>query len=180
MSENKVQAGRCLFDCARHPCCIFIITRFISNEVFPGGVSGKEPTCQCRKPKIRGFDLWVGKIPWRRTWQPTSVFLLWQSHGQRSLAGYGPWGRRVGHNWSNLAQPSTHTGSPKRVRNFVFLVYYIPSTLEPCLVQSKHSINIYWVNEWKNIFWLELKSVNLIWQSELAALLISKMGFPVA
>ena len=38
-----------------------------------------------------GFDPWVGKIPWRRKWQPTTVVLLEKSHGQRSLAGYRPW-----------------------------------------------------------------------------------------
>ena len=43
----------------------------------------------CRTP---GFDPWVGKIPWRRAWQPTPLFLLGKSHGQRSLAGYDPWG----------------------------------------------------------------------------------------
>ena len=37
---------------------------------------------------------WVGKIPWRSKWQPTPVFLPGESHGQRSLAGYGPWGRK--------------------------------------------------------------------------------------
>ena len=42
---------------------------------------------------------WVGKIPWRRKWQPTAVFLLGKSHGQRNLAGDSLWGRRkVGHN----------------------------------------------------------------------------------
>ena len=35
-----------------------------------------------------GFDPWVGKIPWRRAWQPTPVFLPGESHGERSLAGY--------------------------------------------------------------------------------------------
>ena len=38
------------------------------------------------------FDPWVGKIPWRRAWQPTPVFLPGKSHGQRSLMGYSPWG----------------------------------------------------------------------------------------
>ena len=38
------------------------------------------------------FDSWVGKIPWRRKWQPTPVFLPGKSHGQRSLVGYSPWG----------------------------------------------------------------------------------------
>ena len=36
-------------------------------------------------------DPWVGKIPWRRKWQPTPVFLPGEFHGQRSLAAYSPW-----------------------------------------------------------------------------------------
>ena len=37
-----------------------------------------------------GFDPWVGKIPWRRAWQPTPVFLPGGSHRQKNLAGYSP------------------------------------------------------------------------------------------
>ena len=55
----------------------------------PRWLSGKESTCQCRRHR---FDPWVGKIPWRRKWQPTPVFLPGESHGQRSLVGYSPWG----------------------------------------------------------------------------------------
>ena len=40
------------------------------------------------------FNPWVEKIPWRRAWQPAPVFLPGKSHGQRSLAGYSPWGRK--------------------------------------------------------------------------------------
>ena len=58
---------------------------------FLGGTSGKEPACHCRRCRRRGFDPWVGKIPWRRAWQPTPVFLPGELHGQRSLAGYSPW-----------------------------------------------------------------------------------------
>ena len=54
---------------------------------FPGGASGKEPTCQGRRS---GFDPWVKKITCRKVWQPTPVFLPGESHGQRSLAGYSP------------------------------------------------------------------------------------------
>ena len=57
---------------------------------FPGGSSGKEPTCQCWRHKRSGFDPWVGKVPWRRAWQPTLVFLSGESSGQRSLVDYGP------------------------------------------------------------------------------------------
>ena len=41
-----------------------------------------------------GFDSWVGKIPWRRKWQPTPNPLPGKSHGRRSLVGYSPWGRK--------------------------------------------------------------------------------------
>ena len=41
-----------------------------------------------------GFNPWVGKIPWKREWQPTPIFLLGEFHGQRSLAGYSPWGHK--------------------------------------------------------------------------------------
>ena len=41
---------------------------------FPSGASGKEPTCQCRRHRRRGFDRWIVKIPWRRAWQRTPVF----------------------------------------------------------------------------------------------------------
>ena len=52
---------------------------------FPGGSSGKEPICQCRRHKRHGFNPWFGKIPWRRAWQPTPVFLPGESHGQKIL-----------------------------------------------------------------------------------------------
>ena len=57
---------------------------------FPGGASGKEPACQCRRHKRHGFEPWVGKIPWRRAWQPTPVFLPGESHEQGNLADYSP------------------------------------------------------------------------------------------
>ena len=59
-----------------------------------GSTSGKELACQCRRHKTHGFHPWVGKIPWRRAWQPTPVFLPGESHGQRSLVGYSPWGHK--------------------------------------------------------------------------------------
>ena len=46
--------------------------------------------CQCSRHRRWEFDLWVGKIPWRKKWQPTPVFLPGKSPGQRSLTGYCP------------------------------------------------------------------------------------------
>ena len=48
----------------------------------------------CRRHRRRGFDPWVWRMPWRRKWQPTPVFLLGKPHGQRSLVGYSPWGHK--------------------------------------------------------------------------------------
>ena len=55
------------------------------------GASDKESTLQCRRPR---FHPWVGENPWRREWQPIAVFFPGESHGQRSLAGYSPWGHK--------------------------------------------------------------------------------------
>ena len=54
----------------------------------PWWVSVKEFACQCRR---HGFNPWVGKIPWRKEWEPSPVLLSGEFHGQRSLAGYSPW-----------------------------------------------------------------------------------------
>ena len=53
----------------------------------PSWLRGWRTCLQCRRPR---FDPWVGKIPWRRKWQPTLVFLPGECHGQRSLVGDGP------------------------------------------------------------------------------------------
>ena len=64
------------------------------NEGVPGG---SETNCQCRRHRTRRpeFDLWVGKIPWRREWQPTPIFLPGEFHGQRSQVLYSPWGYKA-------------------------------------------------------------------------------------
>ena len=73
-----------------------LIILFWTHICAPGGFPGgkrtcvKEPNCQCRKPN----RAWVRKIPWRRAWQPTPVFLPGESHGQRGLEGYSPWSHK--------------------------------------------------------------------------------------
>ena len=67
-------------------------------RVDPGGASGKEPACQCKRDKRWGFDPRVGKIPWRRAWQPTPVF----------LPGESPWTEEPGGLQSVESQESGH------------------------------------------------------------------------
>ena len=53
-------------------------------------------------------------IPWRRKWHPTPVLLPGKSHGQRTLVGYSPWGRRVGHDWAtSLSLSYNHLRLPR-------------------------------------------------------------------
>ena len=63
-------------------------------KLHPRGSVGKESTCSAGVKREWGFDLWVGRIPWRRKWQPTPGFLPGECHGQRSLEGYSPQGHR--------------------------------------------------------------------------------------
>ena len=80
-----------------YPCLHFCVDRNFTlichstclQKGFPGGVSGKEPTCKAGDTGDVGCDPWVG-----RAWQPVPAFLLGESHGQRSLVDYSPWGRR--------------------------------------------------------------------------------------
>ena len=65
-----------------------------ATRMFLGGSNGKEPACQCWRHKRCAFGPWVKMIPWRRARQPTLVFLAGESHGQRGLAGYSPWGHK--------------------------------------------------------------------------------------
>ena len=94
--------------------------------IFPGGTSGEESACQFRRCKRCGFDPWVGKIPWRRKWQPTPVFFFFFSTpvflpgnflGQRSLASYSP----QGHKESDMTEHThtlTHTQNSKHLDYF--------------------------------------------------------------
>ena len=77
-----ISSGYCLLtlECS-------VVLSLTWTKSFESDSDGKESTC--RRP---GFDPRVGKIPWRREWQPTPVFLPGEFHGQRSLAGYIQWG----------------------------------------------------------------------------------------
>ena len=67
---------------------------------FPGGASGKNPTCQCRRHKTCGFDPWVRKILWRRAWQPTAVSLPGESWTEEPGRLQSMGSQRVRQNWA--------------------------------------------------------------------------------
>ena len=65
---------------------------FLLLEGLPWWLRWERICLQCRRPR---FLSWFGKILWRRKWQPIPVFFPGEFHGQRSLAGYSPWGRKA-------------------------------------------------------------------------------------
>ena len=79
--------------------------RAISRGLPRFGASGKEPACQCRRCKKHGFISWVGKIPWRRAWQPTPVLLRGESHGAWWATAH-----RVTQSRTRLKRLSTNAG----------------------------------------------------------------------
>ena len=85
----------------------------------PGEGNGNPLQFSCRRLKRHGLDLWVGKIPWRRAWQPTPIFLHEKSHGRSSLAGY------IVHKFAKirtqLKRLSTHTNMMIRITSTSFI-----------------------------------------------------------
>ena len=79
-------------------------------------LSGKEAACQCRRPR---FDPSVGKIPWRRKWQPTPVFFPGDSHGRRNLVGCSPRGHK-----ESDANEQLHFISKVIIQLFLSIIHY--------------------------------------------------------
>ena len=71
--------------------CHNIYVLIYTHKWLPRWLSDKESTCQCKRHRRRGFNSWVIKIPWRRKWQATPIFLPRKFHGQRMLAACSPW-----------------------------------------------------------------------------------------
>ena len=77
--------------------------------------SGKESPCQYRRCRLGAFNPWVRKIPWRKKWQPTPVFLPEKSYRQRSPAGYSP----VGSQGIRTEHSYRHIKGSGRVRHWL-------------------------------------------------------------
>ena len=143
------------------------ITRFSYTwRGFPGGSDSKESACQCRRCE---FDPRVRKIPWRRAWQPTPVFMPGEFHAQRRLAWLQFMGsQRVGHTeqltlslsytwraesrrWITRLQSWSWgflSGSPRNCENKPLLERmeeYVPQCPAMKTFTTKQSINVRWL-----------------------------------
>ena len=95
---------------------------------------------QCGRIRRPGFDLWVGKIPWNRKWQPTPVFLLEKFHGQRSLVDYNP------HDWADSTNYLAAPCIGKEETNWTQLKFRFFTSV----VWEKSDANIWFIGCCKN------------------------------
>ena len=112
-------------------CFNFVVfAGYCAAEGFPGGASGKEPVCQCRRCKRCRFDPWVRKISWRRAWQPTPVFLPGEPPCTEKPGGLQSMrSQRVGYNWSDLVR--THTQ-----KRLIYRSLFTPTMLHVGLLEG--------------------------------------------
>ena len=104
----------------------------ICDQSFPGGASGKESTCQCRRIKRRWFDPWVRNIPWRRKWQPTPVFLPGESPWTKDPGGLQSVGsQRVRHDWNDWTHIHACMWPTALSRLFPYADWFLICGLEP-------------------------------------------------
>ena len=104
---------RISFHCPFPSLCFANPFSFFKSKVCgkpPGGSVVKESSCKGSRHRRCQFNPWVGKISWRRKWQPTPIFLPGELHGQRSLVPYSPWGRRVRHDFASKQQQCNSQG----------------------------------------------------------------------
>ena len=125
---------------------------FIANGLL-WWLSGKDSVCKCRRC---GFNLWVGKIPWRKKCQPTSVFLSGKSHGQRSLAGYSPWGHK-----------KSQIGLSKLLLLFIGNIYAILKKKKKTELLGRKSSQWLIGTESEEFGWLQRKHVGIFREMEL-------------
>ena len=134
---------------------------------------GKEPTCQCRRCKRRGFHPCVGKTPWRRAWQPTPVFLHGESHRQKSLVGYSPWGRKE----LVMTQGLTHTCWNSAFMGIFYImslwemkilsvlfIWWLTITLDEYICLNKQWFWHHTLPRWKHHDW---PSLTITWYKEM-------------
>ena len=120
---------------------------------FSGGSGGKESVCQCRRYKRVRFYPWAGKIPRRRKWLPAPVFLPGESHGQRSLVGYSPWG--VQHQVLDMTEQLTHTHTHTHTHTKCISLLSVNAKLklcsEPSLKVLPQGLLFLMASEWRRV-----------------------------
>ena len=122
------------------------------------------------------------KIPWRRKWQPTPLFLPGESHGERNLTGYSPWGHRVEHNWAT-AHANTHTYVYTHTAHAHTLTSLLRQLSPPHIL---FLVGFSWLSGWQDNCYVYMDNGNLYrWSSsvvyceDLFVVAVDPAGLPV-
>ena len=108
--------------------CFFSNITSLTLKYFPGGSDGKSVCLQTERPR---FNPWVGKVLWRRKWQPTPVLLPGKFHGLRSLVGYYSWG----HKESDITeQLHFSTAVSQKWWYILYIASYQMGTISICII----------------------------------------------
>ena len=127
--------------------CVRIAQVYQMLTGLPRWLSGKESACQCRRRRRWGFDPWIGKIPWRRKWQLSPAFLPGESHGQRILVDYSPWG----HKESDMTEHGRTTKCLLSSRYLVCLDINPDIHASMMLLLFSFSMKVHWHREVNNM-----------------------------
>ena len=137
--ELSRQTGFGNFCCVRNiwhpflPFFFFFGNSYSSNGRLPWWLRWLKICLQCRRP---GLDRWVRKIPWRREWQPTPVFVPGEFHGQSRLVCYSLWACKVSHDWatnthfSNSDVKGSRSVMSDSLRPYGLYAYKVPLSME--------------------------------------------------
>ena len=109
--------------------CYFLMRH--REKGLPRRLSGKESTYHCRRHRSCEFYPWVRKIPWKRKWQPSPVFLPGESHGQRSLVSCSPWGPKE----LATTEHACHNSTTKK--KHYYLTCCVPPTVRHSHISEK-------------------------------------------
>ena len=124
----------------------------------PRWLSSKESACQCKRHRRLRFNPWVGKIPSGKKWKPTPVFLPEEFHGQRSLVGYSPKGRKGSDRTEQLSKHSCLFQHLCHARVCFYWLFSPPDFGPHFLIfqMSDHFLlPVGYCNDMSGVYWLE-------------------------
>ena len=105
LNHSEIASSLLTSDLKMYLACSQLLLNIFWINWLPRWFSSKESACQSWRHRRCRFSPWVRKIPWRRKWQPSAVFLPGESHGQRILAGYRPWDQKESNTTEWLTLP---------------------------------------------------------------------------
>ena len=135
--QNKWNIRASLIYCVKFPSQqLHFFKQIPLGSLLPRWFSGKESACQCRRHRRPRFNPWVRKIPWRRKWQPTPVFLPGEFHEQRGLVSHSPRDHKTEHAHMHLSLSGIFS---RKMEN----IFLLSTFSQHSILLKRHDIQTY-------------------------------------